>query len=56
MLISILAFPGGLGWPQVIECAASAALDLDIADNGVLSSLEQQSVAAAASNILHWNP
>ncbi|SMP07078.1 hypothetical protein SAMN06265374_0826 [Roseibium denhamense] len=38
--ISDGAFLYGLRWPQMIECAASAALDLDIVGDSALSSLE----------------
>jgi len=40
LVFALTAFPGGLSGPQVIERAASPALDLDIVGDDALSSLE----------------
>nr|WP_286175548.1 hypothetical protein [Labrenzia sp. CE80] len=40
LVFALLAMVQGLKGPQMIECAASSALDLDIVGDGALSSLE----------------
>ena len=49
-----MALGCGLGWPQDIDAAATAALDFEGALKGSRSGFEQQCPAGTAPHILHY--